>query len=138
MATPCGAQSALPLTLMMPVLSTSSVGLVFRKNAYCAPGGLGQTMEMYVSPVVTRVHVCGSANLELAGAMQQRSGMADCASGKTKSVWLLRMRSTGVRTWSAPESGSSGSAGGFWFSCTLHTRARPMSERIGGLGAVTL
>ena len=58
MATPCGAQSALPLTLMMPVLSTSSVGLVFRKNAYCAPGGLGQTMEMYVSPVVTRVHVC--------------------------------------------------------------------------------
>ena len=37
----CGAQSALPLTLMMPVLSTSSVGFVFRKNAYCAPSCRG-------------------------------------------------------------------------------------------------
>lgn len=57
---PCGAQSALPLTLMMPVLSTSSVGFVFRKNAYCAPGRSGQTTEAYVSPllmVVTRVDV---------------------------------------------------------------------------------
>ena len=41
---PYGAQSALPLTLMMPVLSTSSVGLVFRKKAYCAPERSGQTI----------------------------------------------------------------------------------------------
>ena len=47
-----------------------------------------------------------------------------------------------VRTWSAPESGSSGSAGGFWFSCTLHTQtAQHMSEKTGvlcGSDALTL
>ena len=34
-----------------------------------------------------------------------------------------------MRTWSAPESGSSGSAGGFWFSCTLHTQGRGTCQR---------